>query len=107
MSYGTRRGPATNARLPYGAVRRRSGQTPEVVGEGEFKLGEEIRSLTQVKNDGVYLHIDIGEVLVRKGDAGVVRERCSFLGEIYYTVEFVARATVVIMRGRKMARAAQ
>ena len=42
-----------------------------------------------------------------QGDTGVVRESWSFLGEIYYTVEFFARAAVVIMRGQEMARAAR
>jgi nitrogen fixation protein NifZ len=68
----------------------------------EFACGERVFALRAVKNDGVYPHKDIGEVLVREGDAGVIRERWSFLGEIYYTVEFVAAAVVVIMRGREM-----
>jgi len=68
----------------------------------EFRCGEKVFALRAVKNDGVYPHKDIGEVLVHEGDAGFVRERWSFLGEIYYTVEFVAVAVVVIMRGREM-----
>ena len=68
----------------------------------EFKPGDAVRSLTQIKNDGMYPHKDIGETLVHHGDAGIVRESWSFLGEIYYTVEFLARAAVVIMRGREM-----
>ena len=65
-----------------------------------------MRSLTQVTNDGIYPHKDIGEILVNGGDVGIVRESWSFLGEVYYTVEFFARAAVVIMRGREMERAA-
>ena len=68
----------------------------------EFRPGATVRSLRPVRNDGVYPHKDIGEVLVRQGDTGVVRERWSFLGEVYYTVEFGDRAAVVIMRGREM-----
>jgi nitrogen fixation protein NifZ len=68
----------------------------------EFALGEEIRSLRPIKNDGIYPHKEIGELLVHRGDAGIVRGRWSFLGDIYYTVEFAARAAVVIMRDREM-----
>ncbi len=70
----------------------------------DFKPGDVVHALRPVKNDGVYPHRDIGEVLVQFGDAGVVRERWSFLGESYFTVEFAARAVVVIMRGREMMR---
>jgi hypothetical protein len=45
--------------------------------------------------------------LVYRGDTGVVRERWSFLGDAYYTVEFFAHASVVIMRGHEMASAAR
>jgi nitrogen fixation protein NifZ len=67
-------------------------------------LGEVVRALRPVRNDGVYPHKDIGELLVHQRDVGMVRERWSFLGEIYYTVEFAGRAAVVIMRGREMER---
>jgi nitrogen fixation protein NifZ len=67
-------------------------------------IGDAVHSLTQVKNDGIYPHKDIGEILVHKGDAGHVRDSWSFLGETYYTVEFAERAAVVIMRGREMER---
>lgn len=86
-----RRQPAGSARM---AVERR------------FKSGETVRSTTEVKNDGIYPHRDIGETLVENGDAGVVHEGWSFLGEIYYTVEFGARAVVVIMRGREIVKGA-
>lgn len=94
-------------RVSCGARSRCTAQSLDVAEGHEFKPGEEVRSLRPVKNDGVYPHKDIGEILVNQGDAGIVRERWSFLGEIYYTVEFVARAAVVIMRGREMVRGAQ
>ncbi len=71
-------------------------------GQREFSLGDAVRSLVQVQNDGLNPHQDIGESLVHKGDAGAVREKWSFLGEIYYTVQFAQRSTIVIMRGREM-----
>jgi nitrogen fixation protein NifZ len=72
-----------------------------------FKAGAKVCSVSLVRNDGTYPHMDIGEVLVQPGDAGIVRESWCFLGEFYYTVEFVARAVVVIMRDREMVRTAR
>jgi nitrogen fixation protein NifZ len=98
--------PATIGRVVHDARRRHVGRGPGVVGKRVFKRGDAVRSLTQIINDGIYPHRDIGETLVHQGDAGIVRESWSFLGEIYYTVEFLTRAAVVIMRGREMKRAA-
>ncbi|MDB5655787.1 MAG: nitrogen fixation protein NifZ [Tardiphaga sp.] len=86
VHYGGRRRPARGA----------------AAGRREFGLGDAVRSLVQVKNDGICPHRDIGESVVQQGDAGAVREKWSFLGEIYYTVQFAQLATVVIMRGREM-----
>lgn len=99
------RRPAATARVVHYGRRRSAGQTTGTAGHRQFKTGEAVRALTQVRNDGIYPHKDIGEILVYAGDVGIVRESWSFLGEIYYTVEFVARAVVVIMRGREMMRA--
>nr|AWL98709.1 nitrogen fixation protein NifZ [Bradyrhizobium amphicarpaeae] len=71
---------------------------------GEFAVGEPVRALALIRNDGMYPHKDIGEALVHPGDAGVVRESWRFLGEVYYTVEFVAQSVFVIMRRREMMR---
>ncbi|SRR6266581_2774963 len=98
---------ATIARVVHDPRRRRFGRGPGIAGRQEFKPGDAVRSLTQIENDGIYPHRDIGETLVYQGDTGIVRERWSFLGEVYYTVEFFAHTAVVIMRGREMARAAQ
>ena len=103
MSYQTAPEPATIARVVHDGRRRRGEQTTRL-GKRQFKLGDRVRSLTPVRNDGTYPHRDIGEVVVQCGDAGVVRDTWSFLGEFYYTVEFAARAAVVIMRGREMER---
>jgi len=99
--------PPTIARVVHDPRRRRLGRGPSIAGKHEFRTGDAVRSLTQVVNDGIYPHRDIGEILVYQGDTGVVRESWGFLGEVYYTVEFFAHAAVVIMRGQEMARAAQ
>lgn len=103
MSYQTAGArPVTIARVAHDARRRHIARGAGLSGRREFKSGDAVRSLTQVKNDGIYPHKDIGETLVRAGDAGIIRERWSFLGEIYYTVDFVDCAAVVIMRGPEM-----
>jgi NifZ domain len=71
--------------------------------EPDFSAGQPVCSRVPVKNDGTYPHKDIGEIVVQKGDRGAIHERWSFLGQVYYTVEFVDRAVVVIMRGRELA----
>lgn len=71
---------------------------------GDFVAGEPVRSLALIRNDGMYPHKDIGEPLVHPGDSGIVHESWSFLGEVYYTVGFVAQSVFVIMRGSEMAR---
>jgi NifZ domain len=72
--------------------------------EHDFVAGERVRSLGPVKNDGTYAHKNIGEIVVHERDVGVVHERWNFLGQLYYTVEFIDRAVVVIMRGRELAK---
>ena len=73
--------------------------------EHDFVAGERVRSLGPVKNDGTYAHRGIGEILVHERDLGVVHEKWAFLGQLYYTVEFIDRAVVVIMRGCELAKA--
>ena len=96
--------PRPVARIVCDARRRRTVRNMELRFTGEFSAGEPVRAVALIRNDGMYPHRDIGEALVHPGDTGVVRESWRFLGEIYYTVEFVARSVFVIMRGREMAR---
>lgn len=92
------------ARVVYDGRRRKAERSLEAHFVGEFSAGEPIRAVALIKNDGMYPHKDVGEALVYPGDTGIVRESWRFLGEIYYTVEFVARSVFVIMRGREMVR---
>jgi nitrogen fixation protein NifZ len=98
--------PTAIARVVHDPCRRSLKRGTSIAGQRQFKAGDAVRSLTQVINDGIYPHRDIGEILVNGSDIGVVRESWSFLGETYYTVEFFANAAVVIMRGQEMAKAA-
>lgn len=106
MSGQSARKPVAMARVVHDARGRRGERSGWVGGRPEFQLGDTVRSTALLKNDGIDPHRDIGETLVHKGDAGIIRQSWSFLGEIYYTVEFATRAVVVIMRGREMVRVA-
>jgi hypothetical protein len=93
--------PVAVARVVHYGSGKRPARNSAAMRQREFSLGQAVRSLIQVENDGINPHKDIGESLVQRGDAGAVREKWSFLGEIYYTVQFAQQATV-IMRGREM-----
>lgn len=88
----------TVTRIASTARRRVGRRAPALAGRREFGPGQMVRSRARVRNDGTYPRRDIGEVLVRENDLGCVCESWSFLGECFYTVEFVDRAIVVIMR---------
>ncbi len=92
------------SRVVCDAGRRKIVRHMETRFTGEFEVGEPIRSIAVIKNDGMYPHRDVGEALVHPGDAGIVRESWRFLGEVYYTVEFDALSVFVIMRGYEMTR---
>jgi nitrogen fixation protein NifZ len=70
-----------------------------------FEPGEKVRSTRLVRNDGTFPGREVGEVLVKKGDVGYVRDVGTFLQRFYiYAVEFVDRGAVVGMKGRELAR---
>ena len=76
----------------------------ETNGPPRFMPGTKVVSTRYVKNDGTFAGRDIGEVLVRKGDVGYVRDIGTFLQRYYiYAVEFVELGTIVGMRGRELA----
>jgi nitrogen fixation protein NifZ len=96
--------PRPVARVVCDAGRRKTVRNMETRFTGRFEAGEPIRAVAVIKNDGMYPHKDIGEALVRAGDTGIIRESWRFLGETYYTVEFIAQSVFVIMRGCEMTR---
>lgn len=75
----------------------------EVYSPPRFLPGTRVRSKKYVKNDGTFAGKDIGDVLVRKGDVGYVRDIGTYLQVYYiYAVEFVELGTVVGMRAREL-----
>jgi nitrogen fixation protein NifZ len=96
--------PRPMARVVYDAEWRNAAADHRPRTGCQFRAGDKILAVTLIKNDGTYPHRDIGEPLVHPGDGGIVRESWRFLGDVYYTVEFMAQAVFVIMRGREMRR---
>ena len=69
----------------------------------QFLPGAHVRSTKYVKNDGTFPGRDVGEILVKKGDVGYVRDVGMYLQRYYiYAVEFVERGSIVGMRGREL-----
>lgn len=68
-----------------------------------FDMGEKVRSLKQIRNDGTFPGKDIGEILVRKGDVGYVVSIGTFLQSSYiYAVHFISRGYVVGCRKKEL-----
>jgi len=75
----------------------------EVYQKPLFLPGHKVRATRQVKNDGTMPYRELGEILVKKGDIGYVRDVGMFLQRYYvYAVDFIARGAVVGMRGREL-----
>jgi nitrogen fixation protein NifZ len=78
-------------------------QEVEINGDPLYLPGTKVVSRKHVKNDGTYPMKDIGEIIVRKGDVGYVRDIGTFLQQFYiYAVEWVDRGTIVGMRGKEL-----
>jgi nitrogen fixation protein NifZ len=75
----------------------------EIFRHPAFRPGEKVCAAKHVRNDGTYPHREIGDVLVKKGDVGYVRDIGTFLQQFYiYAVDFCDRRVVVGMRGREL-----
>ncbi len=68
-----------------------------------FLPGEKVRATKHVKNDGTYPRREVGDILVRKGEVGYVRDIGTFLQQFYiYAVEWVDSGTLVGMRAKEL-----
>ena len=75
----------------------------EVYAPPRYLPGDKVRSTKNVKNDGTLPGREIGEVVVKKGDLGYVRDVGTFLQQFYvYAIEFVDRGAIVGMRAREL-----
>ena len=68
-----------------------------------FDYGDEVRVLRNVRNDGTYPGKDTGNLLVRRGSTGYVRDIGTFLqDQIIYTVHFLDEDRVVGCREEEL-----
>lgn len=75
----------------------------EINGAPLFLPGDKVRSRKNVRNDGTVYGCEIGDILVRKGDEGYVRDIGTFLQQYYiYAVEWVDRGSICGMRGKEL-----
>lgn len=69
----------------------------------KFALGRKVRACSLVRNDGTFPAMSPGEVLVRPGDVGYVRDIGSFLQRYrIYEIDFVRTRRVVGMRAGEL-----
>ena len=69
---------------------------PERYDEGRFEYGEPVRVTRNVRNDGTYPGMDVGELLIRRGSVGNVIEVGTFLqDQVIFTVHFLNHGRMV------------
>ncbi|MFB1009784.1 MAG: nitrogen fixation protein NifZ [Sulfurospirillum sp.] len=68
--------------------------------KAKFFLGQKVKLLEDVKNDGTYPYLDIGEVMIKKGSIGYIRTIGEFLQVIrVYEVHFLDAEAVIEVIG--------
>ena len=68
-----------------------------------YRYGDKVKAKRTVRNDGTYAGKEIGDVLVKKGEEGVVVSIGTFLQQFYiYGVEFVESGNRVGMKRREL-----
>lgn len=71
--------------------------------EERFDFGEAVRVTRNVRNDGTYPGMAIGELLVRRGSVGHVIEMGTFLqDQVVYTVHFLDQGRMVGCRAEEL-----
>ena len=69
----------------------------------QYDYGDEVRVTRNVRNDGTYPGLETGQLLVRRGSTGHVRDVGTFLqDQIVYTVHFVEQDRVVGCREEEL-----
>lgn len=75
----------------------------ELDGPPVFNLGEKVKAIRTVRNDGTYAGKEIGDVLARKGEVGYVVSIGTFLQQFYvYGVEFLQTGNRVGMKRKEL-----
>ena len=81
----------------------RDSDVVELNGPPCFRYGERVRAKRTVRNDGTYAGKEIGDILVKKHEEGVVVSIGTFLQQFYiYGVEFYETGNRVGMKRREL-----
>src|SRR5690606_5095086 len=68
-----------------------------------YRYGERVKAKRTVRNDGTYAGKEIGDILAKKGEEGVVVSIGTFLQQFYiYGVEFLESGNRVGMKRREL-----
>ncbi len=71
--------------------------------EERFEFGEAVRVTRNVRNDGTYPGMAVGDLLVRRGSVGHVVEMGTFLqDQVIYTVHFLEQGRMVGCRAEEL-----
>lgn len=71
--------------------------------EYKFDYGQEVRVTRNVRNDGTYAGLEIGDFLVKRGSTGFIRSIGTFLqDQIIYGIHFLAEDKVVGCREEEL-----
>jgi len=69
----------------------------------QFDFGDEVRVTRNVRNDGTYPGLETGQLLIRRGSVGHVRDVGTFLqDQIIYTIHFVEQDRVIGCREEEL-----
>ena len=75
----------------------------EIADPPRFNMGERVIARSVIRNDVTYPGLDVGHVLVNKGDVGYVTSIGTFLQQFYiFAVEFVESKNKVGMRAKEL-----
>ncbi|MDD2686247.1 MAG: nitrogen fixation protein NifZ [Gallionella sp.] len=69
----------------------------------KFEFGDEVRIVRNVRNDGTYPGMPVGELLIRRGSTGFVMNVGTFLqDQLIYTVNFLEQDKIVGFREEEL-----
>ena len=81
----------------------RDSEIVELNGPPCFNYGEKVRSRKSIRNDGTFPGKEIGDILIKKGEEGIVVSIGTFLQQFYiYGVDFPERGYRVGMKRKEL-----
>ena len=75
----------------------------ELEGPPEYEIGQKVRSIRDIRNDGTYPGAPVGDVLIPAGSVGYVISIGSYLQMYHiYSVDFYEPRLVIGMRAKEL-----